>query len=503
MVSGTLEASLLIADNVLLTTRVNIEVSLNLGKDRQRNNMSINKRFLFSIYHAIIVLIAILFLSKHVYADVLVVGYYPSWLRSTLPAENIQFEHLTHINHAFAWPDAAGNLKMYSSQIYPELNRLAHENNVKIIISLGGWGNSDGFSPMVADPVKRAFFIDNLVGFLNTNNYDGVDFDWEFPNTINDRNNLTALIIELRDRFNAENPDRLITFAVGTSNWKGQWYDYAQLVHYVDWFNAMCYDFHGSWSAHAGHNAPLYQPPGCNDGAIDVGMIYLHNTRGIPKNQLTVGMPFYGKEFNSSSLYDSFTGEVAVYLYYEIIPKINGGWTYHWDDVSKVPYLTNSTNTKLITFDDTLSIRHKCEWIKEQGYSGGMIWALGQDLYNDEQILLETIRNHLLDSGNTATTAAANEQRQNFHLENNFPNPFNPQTSIEFTLNRATKVTLSVYNAIGQKIKMLVNQKMTAGHHFVSWKGLDDSGRKVAGGVYFYRMESGDFVSMKKMLLIK
>ena len=156
----------------------------------------------------------------------------------------------------------------------------------------------------------------------------------------------------------------------------------------------------------------------------------------------------------------------------------------------------------MITFDDTVSIRYKCEWIKDQGFSGGMIWALGQDLFDNKQTLLETVASHLLGSGNTAIDAKI-EQRYNYHLDNNFPNPFNPQTTIEFTLNKAHKVSLIIYNLIGQKVKTLVNRKMIAGNHIVIWRGKDDSGSQVASGVYIYRMESGDFIGIKKMLLIQ
>jgi chitinase len=441
------------------------------------------KRFLPSVHNAMLMTIIIFFFIIQVHAGKIVVGYYPSWIRSTLPTGNIKFEHLTHINHAFAWPDSNGNILMYNDLIYPELNQLAHQNNVKISISLGGWGNSSGFSPMVADSVKRAFFIDNLVNFLNTNNYDGVDFDWEFPNTTNDRNNLTKLITEVRDRFNLENPNWLITFAVGTSNWKGQWYDYTQLVNYVDLFNAMCYDFHGSWSIHSGHNAPLYQPPGCTDGAINVGMTYLHNTRGIPKNQLTVGMPFYGKEFNSSVLYSPFTNPVTDYLYSQIVPKMNGSWTYHWDNVSKVPYLTNSTNTKLITFDDTVSIRYKCEWIKTQDYAGGMIWALGQDAYNNEQVLLETIGNHLLDSA--ATTIIANVTPPSEYIfHDNYPNPFNPFTTITFVLPFKAGVQIDIYNAAGELVQKLLNEQKNTGRYKIKFNAVN-----LPSGMYFYYLK--------------
>jgi chitinase len=466
------------------------------------NGMNIIKQFPLSFKSLIFLCLSNLFFFNHVYSSDIVVGYYAAWLRSTLPAENILFENLTHINHAFAWPDQNGQIVMSDNLLYPQLNNLAHQNNVKVSISLGGWGNSEGFSPMVADSTLRSEFIDNMVNFLNTNNYDGIDLDWEFPNTISDRNNLTILVKELRDRFNSENPEWLITMAVGTSDWKGQWYDYSQLIQYVDWFNAMCYDFHGSWSSHAGHNAPLYQPTGEYDGAVDIGMDYLHNTRQIPKNQLTVGMPFYGKQFNATRLYGSFTGDVTDYYFSHIMPKLNNDWTYYWDDVSKVPYLQNDLNSALITFEDTISVRYKCEWIQDQGFYGGMIWALGQDLYDNKQILLGTIGRYLLNTS-TTTRAASVEIPTDFQLENNFPNPFNPQTKIKFKLNKANKVSLNIYNVNGQKVKTLINQFMKAGSHNVTWDGQDDNGIELASDIYFYRIIIGDFISVKKMLMIK
>ncbi|NOY59343.1 MAG: T9SS type A sorting domain-containing protein [Calditrichaeota bacterium] len=453
------------------------------------------------IHKSMFIVFVALNFANCLFAQTKVVGYYPSWMKTTYSAQKIEYNNLTHINHAFAWPDQDGGLYLSGDFLYPQLNELAHQSQVKILVSLGGWGNCGGFSPMVADSGKRAKFIDNLVNFIRSNNYDGADFDWEFPNSVNDRNNFTTLIQELRARFDDESSGWLITIAVGVGDWAGQWFDYNKLKEYVDWFNAMCYDFHGSWSAHAGHNAPLHQPPGDYDGAVDTGMAYLHNTRGIPKSQLTVGMPFYGRQFNASALNGSFSGAVVEYQYSKIIPKINNDWTYHWDDVAKVPYLTNSVHTKLITFDDTTSIRYKCQWIKEQGYSGGMIWALGQDYFGGQQTLLETIGIYLLDSGTSIIQRP--EVVASIHLDNNFPNPFNSQTKIGFALNKADHVSLSIYNTVGQRVKQLIDGDMTAGNHFAIWAGDDDFGRKVASGVYIYRMESGNFIGAKKMMLIE
>lgn len=88
-------------------------------------------------------------------------------------------------------------------------------------------------------------------------------------------------------------------------------------------------------------------------------------------------------------------------------------------------------------------------------------------------------------------------------LEQNYPNPFNPSTTIRFALPEAASVSLTIYNIRGQLVKTLVNGSLEAGYHQVQWDGSSELGEKVSSGLYFYRLESGDFQQVKKMLLVK
>ncbi len=88
-------------------------------------------------------------------------------------------------------------------------------------------------------------------------------------------------------------------------------------------------------------------------------------------------------------------------------------------------------------------------------------------------------------------------------LLGNYPNPFNPETSISFNVKSDEQVSIEIYNLKGQKIKTLVNDKVKAGNHKVIWKGDDDNGKPAASGVYFYRMKSGRYTSSRKMILLK
>jgi hypothetical protein len=88
-------------------------------------------------------------------------------------------------------------------------------------------------------------------------------------------------------------------------------------------------------------------------------------------------------------------------------------------------------------------------------------------------------------------------------LEGNYPNPFNPETTISFGLHKDQDVEISVYNIKGEKVRTLVSGELEAGMHNITWYGKDDSGKKVASGVYFYKMKADKFVQTRKMILMK
>ncbi len=88
-------------------------------------------------------------------------------------------------------------------------------------------------------------------------------------------------------------------------------------------------------------------------------------------------------------------------------------------------------------------------------------------------------------------------------LNGNYPNPFNPVTTIAYSIKDAGNVTLEVYNLRGQLVKSLVNEVIETGDHIVTWKGRDNSNKSVASGVYFYKMKAQNYSSIKKMILMK
>jgi hypothetical protein len=92
---------------------------------------------------------------------------------------------------------------------------------------------------------------------------------------------------------------------------------------------------------------------------------------------------------------------------------------------------------------------------------------------------------------------------RDFKMLQNFPNPFNPTTTISYDLPKRTEVNLKIYNVIGQEVRTLVNETQSSGHKSVVWNGKDDSGQILGGGLYIYRLQAEGKVQNAKMVFLK
>ncbi len=92
---------------------------------------------------------------------------------------------------------------------------------------------------------------------------------------------------------------------------------------------------------------------------------------------------------------------------------------------------------------------------------------------------------------------------EQFWLSQNYPNPFNPSTTIRFNLPETDFVTLTVYDLLGREVKKLVNEQLFPGQYTVNWNGENRRGKKVASGVYFYRLKTQHETKVKKMVLLR
>ncbi len=154
------------------------------------------------------------------------------------------------------------------------------------------------------------------------------------------------------------------------------------------------------------------------------------------------------------------------------------------DDDGDLDFVTSSTNG-IIIVDVKSNAGTKMPWSEYRGNNRRT------GFYGDNEIVLGKNDNSITELKNS--------------LKQNFPNPFNPNTNIQFTLKQPAKVSLNVFNIKGQKIKTLLEGKKTlkADTHTIIWNGKDENGNKVGSGIYLYKMSSKDFTDIRKMILLK
>ena len=189
-------------------------------------------------------------------------------------ANIIPYGQLTHINYCFLTPKSDGTFNpINNGWKLKQIVETAHRHNVRVSISVGGWGWDAQFEEMAADPESRSAFVQNLKTFVDEYQLDGADIDWEYPDPGESSQNFLALIKELR----AAMPDKLLTTAVvsyGDDNGLGIPNESFELFDFV---NVMTYDGpdHGSMEQFA------------------KGLTYW-SERGLPKEKIVMGVPFYG-----------------------------------------------------------------------------------------------------------------------------------------------------------------------------------------------------------------
>ncbi|MCD6117291.1 T9SS type A sorting domain-containing protein [bacterium] len=204
--------------------------------------------------------------------------------------------------------------------------------------------------------------------------------------------------------------------------------------------------------------------------------------------------------YGQFDLTDALAADISLYGWYEMLGndkfeilinagagfegyKYNGssnGWNYAQLDLSDWPVYGNLLGYNYVTF----AIRFRSDG------SGN-----AEGVYVDNVVIRKQT--------STAVDDNLKSVPQTFALRQNYPNPFNPETVIGYALPRDSEVKITVFNIFGQKVRTLVNQKVKAGSHKVTWNGTDNYGLKVSSGVYFYKISAGDFSAMKKMILVQ
>lgn len=310
---------------------------------------------------------------------------------------------LTHINYAhgrFKNPSTGdGGIVISGTSLMKQVIALKSVNpKLKVMLMIGGWGiKADGFSMMARDADKRTEFCKSVKSLLDEYGLDGVDIDWEYPTysaegtgaSAADKGNFNLVLKELRETLGTS---KIISFASSSS---AKYVDWPIAIQYIDYVNVMTYDM---GAAPNGHNSPLYRSAKFNHRSCDES-IELHLAAGIPLNRMNLGVPFYGKaEKNPSEANKVYNYEVNYNEMYDILHNnwykkrsldVTGKNNRAWDDVAKVPFLTDNMGRNLLSYDDPESVTCKGQYVVEKKLLGAMFWEYRHD--DDQQSLLKAL----------------------------------------------------------------------------------------------------------------
>ena len=407
-----------------------------------------------------------------------IVAYYTGFRSSAKELEKTgSADKLTILNYAFArpMPDSSGKIipqihsysayqEVYSSEMsidgvaddtlqplrgqFNQLRKLkAKHPNIKIILSMGGWGGSTYFSDAALTAESREKFVNACIDLFIDGNlpvennaggkgsakglFDGFDLDWEFPISggpegthynPNDRENHTALFALFREKLDSIKPGLLLTAAVSARTWEFWKYNFKTDQNYLDFFNVMTYDYHGIWDTITGHHTNLLSSPNDPDPgkeSIDHTIRYLLDSAGVKSNKIVPGAAFYGKGWMdvdsvNAGLYQSSkvdTNRTRIYFrnYLDYSNIIKEGYRSYWDDLTLAPWLYNPEKKIFWTYDDVRSIALKARYVDAYNLRGLMFWAINGD--DTSGTLVKTIYERKMPDSKTFTE----------NMDNNLP----------------------------------------------------------------------------------
>ncbi len=234
------------------------------------------------------------------------------------------------------------------------------------------------------------------------------------------------------------------------------------------------------------------------------------NATKITVNGTTVaGINIYVKPLvNSAVGYTSVYGEISVNVSAsgsanlqkaEVTAALSGGVVYALDASGSVAGYGFTTSTGSYSIVDLAPGTYTIS-TEAPGYSSGSSTA--SPTYDASGNPQPANASYSVNSV-TLVDNKTGLQPTGYALEQNYPNPFNPSTQIVFSIPQDQRVTVAIYNILGQKVATLLDNTLTAGTHAVTWAGRDDNGFVVPSGVYLYRISTTNFTAVKKMMLLK
>ncbi len=267
----------------------------------------------------------------------------------------------------------------------------AHAQGDWVVVSIGGGGSAYdlAYEEICNSDEKIDTLVNNIIQLINDYGFDGVDIDWEVPD---EGTKFTKLMKKLHAAVKKNNPNHLVTAAIGGGKWQPPKYDLPNSKQYMDYINVMTYSM---VSGNGQHQSSLYPSSTKFDKengvgytlsscSVDESVKIYKNSFGVEASQLIMGAAFYGIVQTRDSL--TGTWKYSKSIAYTNIKQSylnSSNYDYFYDTNCQVPYLLSKDRLTFVSYDDPTSIKAKCEYIKTKGCAGIMYWQNGQDTTGD------------------------------------------------------------------------------------------------------------------------
>jgi chitinase len=324
--------------------------------------------------------------------------------------ETIDASKLTHINYAFAniidgevrfGSESIDNRARNSDDISKLIDLKKVNPDLKVLVSVGGWGWSGNFSDAALTDSSRNRFAASAAQFIKDYRLDGIDLDWEYPNQPGagniyrpeDVHNFTLLLKCVRQYIDAltlqagRKEPYLLSIATGGDSVYVANTELGEASKYLDFINIMSYDLHNGLTYQSGHHSNLwlsaYDAP---NGDATVRAVNMHLEAGVSPAKLNIGIPFYGRIWRgvepvNNGLYREARTTGAGIPYTEVLKAAaDPGYVRLYDSSAAAPYLWNASDSIFISYDDETSIAAKMQYVKSEGLGGVMFWEYAEDV---------------------------------------------------------------------------------------------------------------------------
>ncbi len=425
--------------------------------------------------------------SKTASAAPVVFGFLPYWIDQTY-YQQLDFSLLTHIAAFSVEVTPEGRISNDRGWPWTALVDSAHAHGVRVILTATLFGDSQVLE-LITDETHRQRFFGEIRDQLLVGNADGVNIDFEGPGANGWPSSINDFMAQLTHYLHAEIPGCEVSFAAPPVDWAGRW-DFPGLAASCDYLFVMGYAFTGSWSDRAGPTSPLHG--GSRNITTTIDGDYGEVTRESPE-KLVLGIPYYGCEWTTTGP-DARSSTMAFVRYPQIWATFLGATTHdsHWDSVSDTPWYRYQDGDQWVQvwYDDVASLGMKFDLALDRRLRGVGMWALGYESRRREPwgLLQEKIGRRgpaTLVAGNTPAPGG-------LRLQQNYPNPFNGSTRLQAEVPAAGQVEISIFDILGQRVRVWQQRSPAPGTVVWVWDGLDGAGQPVASGVYTYRLRFGD-----------